>query len=620
MKVEEIKGPQQLKNLSIQELNELAADIRQFLIENISHTGGHLASNLGIVELCIAMHTVFNSPTDKIIFDVGHQSYVHKILTGRASQFSTLRQYNGLSGFQKRCESEHDPYEAGHSSTALSSALGFALARDYNHEDFQVVPVVGDASIMSGISLEALNTIGEKQSKMVIILNDNGMSISKNVGALSETFTKLRTSSLYNQTKRDLTHFLNKTKSGENVYHALQNMKNSVKKNIVETSFFGDFGIDYLGPVDGHHLPSLLQTLQIAKEHNGPIVVHVCTTKGKGYSFAENDTTGKWHGIAPFDIQTGQVKKSMPKHVTSWSQCISSALCECARANDDIITITPAMIAGSKLENFKEEFGDRLIDCGIAEDHAAILANGLACQGKRPFLSIYSSFLQRAYDPISHDIARMDTPVVIGIDRAGLVGEDGPTHHGTFDIQLLRCLPNFIVAQPKDASEARDLLHTAFAQSHPFAIRYPRGNVEISDKPMEIIPIGTWQSENIADTVKAVVIAYGPDVVSITQKARVNQCPILVVNARFMKPLDETMLISIANLNVPVIIYETDVLAGGLSSSILEFFNDRQLNVKIKRMGLGDHFVTAGSVPQLRKHEGIDLNSLFELIGEVIHG
>lgn len=360
--------------------------------------------------------------------------------------------------------------------------------------------------------------------------------------------------------------------------------------------------------------------MQIAKEHTGPIVVHVCTTKGKGYSFAENDTTGKWHGVAPFDVQTGQIKKAMPKNVTSWSQCISSTLCECAKENDDIIAITPAMIAGSKLENFKEQFGDRLIDCGIAEDHAAILANGLACQGKRPFLAIYSSFLQRAYDPISHDIARMDTPVVLGIDRCGLVGEDGPTHHGTFDIQLLRCLPNFIVAQPKDADEARDLLHTAFAQNHPFAIRYPRGNVEISHKPMELIPIGMWQSEDICDDVLSVVIAYGPDVVSITQKARVNQLPIRIINARFMKPLDEQMLLDIAQLNVPIIIYETDVLAGGLSSSILEFYNDRQLNVVIKRLGLGDHFVTAGSIPQLRKHEGIDLNSLFQVIGEMIHG
>lgn len=619
MKINEIKGPAQLKDMNIDELCELSEEIRTFLIENISHTGGHLASNLGIVELCVAMHKVFDSPTDKIIFDVGHQSYVHKILTGRANQFYSLRQYKGLSGFQKRAESEHDCYEAGHSSTALSSALGFALARDYNHEKHQVIAVVGDASLMSGISLEALNTIGEKQSKMIIILNDNGMSISKNVGALSETLTKMRTSTVYNKTKKVVSSSLQKNKAGENLYHTISNVKNSLKKNMVESSFFGDFGLDYLGPIDGHNLHQLIQTFETAKNHHGPIVVHVCTKKGKGYEFAENDTSGKWHGISPFNVRTGEVLQKLPENALSWSQWISDTVVKLAHDNPDIIAITPAMITGSKLENFQKKFPDRFIDCGIAEDHAAILASGLACAGKRPFLALYSSFLQRAYDPINHDICRMDLPVVIGIDRAGLVGEDGPTHHGCFDIQLLRSLPNIILSQPKDAHEARNLLYTAFSQKHPFAIRFPRGNVIKNNEPMEIIEIGSWVKYTSHDSIDLYVVAYGPDVDTIYSKAVANNYKIAVVNARFFKPMDTLMLDEMAASGLPIIVYESDILSGGLSSAMLEYYNDSQQNVSLIRFGIEDHYVTQGSICELRKAEGIDLNTLFEKIGELLH-
>lgn len=619
MKINELKSPDQLKDLSINELKDLCEQIRTFLIENISHTGGHLASNLGIVETCVAMHYVFNSPEDKILFDVGHQSYVHKILTGRANRFSTLRQFKGLSGFQKREESIHDCYEAGHSSTAISAGLGFALARDYNHQDHQVIAVVGDASLMSGISLEALNTIGEKQTNMIILLNDNGMSISKNVGALSETLTKMRTSDVYNRTKKVVTSSLQKNKSGENVYHAISSIKNSLKKNMVESSFFGDLGLDYLGPIDGHNLHQLIQTLEVAKQHQGPIVVHVCTTKGKGYKFAENDATGKWHGISPFNPRTGEVLKKLPENVLSWSELISETICELASTNQDIIALTPAMIAGSKLENFQRKFPKRLIDCGIAEDHAAVLASGLACAGKRPFLAIYSSFLQRAYDPINHDVCRMDLPVVLGIDRAGLVGEDGATHHGCFDIQILRGLPNLIITQPKDANEARNLLYSAFNQNHPFAIRYPRGNVEKSNLPFVNIEIGTWSEFKTADDVDLYVVTYGSDVDAIYSKALANNLKISVVNARFIKPLDTEKLDEMANARKPIIVFETDMLAGGLSSAILEYYNDTNQNVHLIRYGIDDHFVTHGSISELRKLEGLDLNALFETIGEIVH-
>ena len=618
MKISELKNPQQLKELDIKVLIELCKEIRTFLIENISRTGGHLASNLGIVETCVAMHKVFDSPKDKMIFDVGHQSYVHKILTGRANRFSTLRQFEGLSGFQKRNESEHDCYEAGHSSTALSSGLGFALARDYNGENHHVISIVGDASLMSGISLEALNTIGEKQSNLIIVLNDNGMSISKNVGALSETLTKMRTSSVYTNTKRVVRSSLQKNKTGDVLYHGISNLKNSLKKNMVESSFFGDFGIDYLGPVNGHDLHQLIQTFETAKKHNGPIVVHICTTKGKGYKFAENDASGKWHGVSAFNVRTGEVLKKTPEDVCSWSEWISESLCRLAANNQDILAITPAMIAGSKLENFQKQYPKRLIDCGIAEDHAAVLASGLACAGKRPFLSIYSSFMQRAYDPINHDICRMDLPVVMGLDRAGLVGEDGATHHGCFDIQLLRSLPNIILSQPKDALEAQNLMYSAFNQNHPFVIRYPRGNVEKVNEEFSSIEIGKWSEYKTGENPKVYVITYGNDVDLIYSKAIANNLDISVINARFFKPLDTEMLDMIASNKLPVIVFETDILAGGLSSAILEYYNDTKQSVPLIRFGIDDHFVTHGSVSQLRKLEGIDLNSLFEMIG-VLH-
>lgn len=619
MKINELKHPNQLKNLSVNELNELCQQIRTFLIENISHTGGHLGSNLGIVETCVAMHKVFDSPNDKMIFDVGHQSYVHKILTGRANRFSTLRQYKGLSGFQKRIESEHDCYEAGHSSTALSSALGFALARDYDHKDNEVIAVVGDASLMSGISLEALNTIGEKQTKMIIVLNDNGMSISKNVGALSQTLTKMRTSNVYNKTKKAVTTSLHKNKTGENVYHAISDLKSLLKKNVVESSFFGDFGLDYLGPIDGHNLEQIIQTFEVAKKHNGPIVVHISTTKGKGYSYAENDTTGKWHGISPFNPRTGEVLKKLPENVVSWSQWMSDTVSELANKDKDIIAITPAMIAGSKLENFQKKHPSRLIDCGIAEDHAAILASGLACAGKKPYLTIYSSFLQRAYDPINHDICRMDLPVILGIDRAGLVGEDGATHHGTFDIQLLRSLPNMILTQPKDALEAQNLLYTAFNQTHPFAIRFPRGNVEKCSAEFNPIEVGSWSEFKVNETVDCTVITYGNDVDTIYSKAVANELNLSVINARFIKPMDTDMLDMIASRKKPIIVFETDILAGGLSSAILEYYNDTNQNVQLIRFGIDDHFVDHGSVAELRRQEGIDLNALFDTIGDIIN-
>ena len=616
MNLYDIKEPCDIKSCSFEELNELAGDIREFLIQSISKTGGHLSSNLGIVELTLALHYVFDSPKDKFIFDVGHQSYVHKMLTGRLKDFSNLRQYKGIAGFQKRGESVHDPWEAGHSSTSLSAALGMAVARDLDGSHFHILPIIGDGALSGGMAMEALNQIGSEQRNMIIIFNDNNMSISKNVGAMDEAFTRLRTSRSYTHLKDDLKHSLSTTRLGSNVLDTMKRVKNAVKDNIVDTSIFGEFNIDYLGPVDGHNIKNLVKVLKIAKQHEGPIVLHVITQKGKGYSFAEHDEEGAWHGVSQFDPKTGQsLAKNPPQH-KSWSEVMSRTLMKLAEHDERIVAITPAMKSGSKLSAFFDRYPTRSFDCGIAEEHAMTFAAGLCTQDIRPFISVYSSFLQRAYDQISHDVARMQLPVVIGIDRCSLVGEDGETHHGVFDIAMLRPIPNMILAQPKDAREAQNLLYSAFAQNNqPYAIRYPRGNVSYQAvEQYTYIPPGTWTQTVIREDYALNIITYGPDVDRIISKARVNQLPIRVINARFFKPIDEELLTSVCEEDKPTIIFEPDMLCGGLSSAITEFANDHRYATHFVRMGIDDHFVEHGSLPQLRKLEHLDMNTLFEII------
>ncbi|MDL2276473.1 1-deoxy-D-xylulose-5-phosphate synthase [Breznakia sp. OttesenSCG-928-G09] len=618
MNVLDIKSPQDIKNLNINELEVLSEDIRAFLIDSISKTGGHLSSNLGVVELTLALHYVFNSSKDKFIFDVGHQAYIHKILTGRAKDFPTLRQYGGMSGFQKRYESEHDPWEAGHSSTSLSAALGFAVARDLNKDDFQVLPIIGDGALSSGMSFEALNQIGSENRKMIIVFNDNEMSISKNVGAMSHVYTRLRSSKGYTGLKKDLSSYLSHNKVGNVLLDSMRNIKNNIKNTVVDSSFFDEFGLDYIGPVDGHDLKELVKVFEAVQHHNGPIVVHVITTKGKGYEFAECDHSGKWHGVGKFNVETGQSLSAVPFNHLDWSSVLSEALIELASENPEILAITPAMSSGAKLDKFAKLYPGRFFDCGIAEEHALTFSAALALNGKRPFINVYSSFLQRAYDQINHDIARMNLPVVIGVDRAGIVGEDGDTHHGVFDISALRSIPNLIITQPMNADEARNMLFTAFQNAKPWLIRVPRGTVEYKPKPFESIEIGTWTRWDYSENVEAIVIAYGNDVEKIIQKAKVNEINIAVINARFIKPLDAKMLKGVLNSDIPLIVYETDMLAGGFSSAILEFKNDHHITKDVIRFGIQDHFVTHGSIPQLRKSEKIDINTLFDEIIKVI--
>lgn len=620
MKVEDISSPKDIKSMSADELEELSSEIRKFLIEKISKTGGHLSSNLGVVELTIAMHYVFDSGKDRFIFDVGHQSYTHKILTGRAKQFDTLRQYKGLSGFQKREESIHDPWEAGHSSTSLSAALGFAVARDMNNDDYNVIALIGDAALASGMSFEALNQIGSEKRNIIIILNDNNMSISKNVGAFSHTLTELRSSTKYTGLKQDISNKLSNNKAGKNVLNQLKAIKDTVKEKVVDSYFFNELGIDYIGPVDGHNIKDLVRVLKSVKNHEGPICVHVITKKGKGYKYAENDISGKWHGVGKFNIETGKTLSAIPMNNLNWSTILSETLIRLAKNNEDIVAITPAMSNGSKLDKFKLLFPERFFDCGIAEEHAMTFSAALADQGKKPFISVYSSFMQRSFDQIIHDVARMNLNVVIAVDRSGLVGEDGPTHHGVFDVSCLRSVPNLIISQPKDSLEAQDLMYTAFNTPSPFLIRIPRGNTQYTIKEFKKISIGSWIMYKHSEHVDCVVITYGDDVDKVINKAKVNNINIAVVDARFFKPIDREMIDEIVEMEAPVVVYETDMLAGGLSSSILEYLNDSNQNMHITRIGIRDHFVPQGSLPQIRRLEKIDLTTLFDVITEKIDG
>lgn len=611
MKLEDLKNPSQLKDLSAAELDDLAAQIRKFLLTSISQTGGHLSSNLGVVELTLAMHKVFNSPKDKFIFDVGHQCYTHKLVTGRMEGFTRLRQKGGMSGFPKRSESEYDCWEPGHSSTSISAALGMATARDLLAQDYQVVCVIGDGALSGGMALEALNDLGAQQRKVIIIFNDNNMSISRNHSGLEQTLNRLRTSPAYRQAKKDLVNSLHKT-SADGVLSFLHHSSSYLKHQAYGQNLFSQFNLDYLGPIDGHNVTELTHALEVARDHKGPIVVHVVTKKGKGYPYAENDRIGTWHGVGPFYLNSGKSRSVVPDNMKSWSAIIEGTLEDLAEKDERIVAITPAMATGSKLLPFAARFPHRFFDVNIAEQHAMTLAAGMAAGGLKPFVSIYSSFLQRAYDQVSHDVARQNLPVMVGVDRAGLVGEDGDTHQGIYDIGFLRTIPNIILSQPKDAVEAQNLVYTGFEIGRPFFIRYPRGGTAFEKvENYELIPIGTW-TDNGVDHPEQVVIAYGPDVVTIENKLKENglEDKVLVVNARYLKPLDEQMLEKIFDLKVPVTVYEPDAPDGGLYEAITAW---RQIgHPDLDVLSLPDAFIEQGSVGSLRKMEGISMDHLLQ--------
>ena len=603
MDLNKISSPSFLKGLNNKQLEALAKDIRTFLIEKCSITGGHIGPNLGVVELTIALHKAFNSPTDKFLWDVGHQAYVHKILTGRASQFDTLRQYKGLCGFPKLVESEHDEWETGHSSTSLSAAMGMAAARDIKKEKNYVVPIIGDGALTGGMALEALNHIGHEKTNMIVILNDNEMSIAPNVGALHGVLGRLRTAKEYSKAKEELERLMHKIPVvGDKLASTAERVKDSLKYLVVSGVFFEEMGFKYLGPIDGHDFEALEDTLEYAKKVKGPVLVHVITKKGKGYKPAEEDTVGTWHGTGPYKMENGEFVKSVVKG-PAWSSLVAESVRKCMKEDERIVAITPAMPVGSKLEGIQKDFPERFFDVGIAEQHATTMAAGLATQKMKPFLSIYSTFLQRAYDQVLHDIARPNLNVFIGIDRAGLVGADGETHQGVFDISFLRHIPNIVLMMPKDENEGQHMVKTAIEyDGGPIALRYPRGNglgVEM-DAEMKVLPIGSW--EVLREGKDATILTFGttiPMAFEAAETLAAQGIQVKIVNARFIKPMDEGMLHELMKASAPILTLEEAILQGGFGSAVLEFAADHQYKVDIDRIGIPDQFIEHGNVDQL---------------------
>ncbi|CAH1210290.1 1-deoxy-D-xylulose-5-phosphate synthase [Paenibacillus plantiphilus] len=613
MLLEQINAPEDIKDLSIAQLEQVAEEIREFLIEKLSSTGGHLAPNLGVVELTLALHYLFDSPKDKFIFDVGHQSYVHKILTGRKDQFDTLRKYKGLCGFVKRSESQHDVWEAGHSSTSLSAAMGMALARDLKGENNKVVAVIGDGSLTGGMALEALNHIGHEKKNLMVILNDNEMSIAPNVGALHHYLGKIRTDRHYQKAKDELQQLLNKIPAiGGKLAKTAERFKDSVKYLLVNGGIlFEQFGFTYFGPVDGHDLNGLIEVIEQAGNVSGPVLIHIITVKGKGYSPAEADSF-KWHGISPYKIESGQVLKAVGPPM--YTEVFSDALMELAEEDNRIVAVTPAMPGGSGLLKFGERYPDRMIDVGIAEQHAATMCAALAMEGLKPVYAVYSTFLQRAYDQVVHDICRQNLNVVFAIDRAGFVGPDGETHQGVYDIAFLRHIPNMVLMMPKDENELRQMMKTAIEYNDgPIGIRYSRinGRGVAIDPVMTPIPIGKWETVREGDS--AVIVAIGPMVEVAEEAAELLKregLNIRIVNARFIKPLDETMLRQFADEGMNVLVLEEGCQEGGLGSAVLEFYSLNRQDVSVRIKGIPDVFVEHGSIKEQRHEIGLTSDSV----------
>lgn len=623
MDLTSISSPSFLKSLDNEQLKELSEDIRAFLIENLAVTGGHIGPNLGVVELTIALHKSFNSPDDKFLWDVGHQAYVHKILTGRASQFETLRQYKGLCGFPKRIESEHDVWEAGHSSTSLSAAMGMAKARDLQNKKNYVVPIIGDGALTGGMALEALNHIGHEKTDMTVILNDNEMSIAPNVGALHNVLGRLRTHGTYNKAKDELESLLKKIPAvGGKLAGTAERVKDSLKYLLVSGAFFEELGFTYLGPIDGHDFEALEENLQYAKKMKGPVLLHVITKKGKGYKPAELDTVGTWHGTGPYKMETGDFVKSASKG-PSWSALVAETARKLARTDKRIVAITPAMPVGSKLEGFASEFPNRMFDVGIAEQHATTMAAGMAADGMKPMLVIYSTFLQRAYDQVLHDICRQNLNVVIAIDRAGLVGADGETHQGVFDISFLRHMPNMVIMMPKDENEGQHMVNTAFEYSDgPIALRYPRGNglgVPM-DEDLKTIPIGSW--EVLKEGTQVAILTFGTTISMALQAAEMlsqQNISAEVVNARFIKPLDVEMLKDLQARNIPIITVEESALQGGFGSAVIEFYNENNLLANVHRIGIPDIFIEHGEVNQLLEEIHVTSDEIVKVVNSKVN-
>lgn len=608
--LEKIQKANDIKKLNQEELPVLAQEIRQFLIEKISKTGGHLASNLGVVELTMAMHLVFTLPEDKIIWDVGHQSYTHKILTGRKDGFDDLRKYGGMSGFPKRKESECDAFDTGHSSTSISAGLGYVCARDLQNEDYSVISVIGDGSLTGGMAYEALNNASRLKKNFIIVLNDNHMSISENVGGMSDYLAKLRTADFYTDLKKGVTNMLhNVPVVGDPMIEHIRKTKSSLKQLVVPGMFFEDMGITYLGPIQGHSIPMLVRAFHEAKKIDGPVLLHVLTKKGKGYEPAETQPD-KFHGIGPFQVETGEPET--PKQKDTYTDVFGKVMCDEATRNPKIIAITAAMADGTGLSKFRKKYPERFFDVGIAEEHATTFAAGLAAGGMKPVFAVYSSFLQRAYDQLIHDVALQNLPVVFAVDRAGLVGSDGETHQGIFDLSYLSSIPNMVVMSPKHKWELADMLRFALSYNGPIAIRYPRGSA--SDVCQEFrSPVVYGKSEMLYEESEIAIVFVGhmfEEALAVRKKLKEAGYACSLVNARFVKPMDTEMLDRLAKTHRLIVTIEENVQSGGFGEHVTEYLSSKDTGVHSLILALPDDYVEHGNVEVLRKETGLDVDSM----------
>jgi 1-deoxy-D-xylulose-5-phosphate synthase len=613
MYLEQIKSPADLKMLSVPELKKLAGEIRDEMVYRVSKNGGHLASNLGVVELTLALHYVFYSPVDKIIWDVGHQSYPHKLITGRYEKFSGLRKYRGIAGFPRRDESEHDAFGTGHSSTSISAALGIIEGRDKNKEDFKVIAVIGDGAMTAGLALEGLNNAGDLKKDLIVILNDNEMSISPNVGALSAYLNRILTGERFQKFKKETRSFLEGIpKLGDKAAKLAQKTEEMLKGLFLPGVLFEELGFNYVGPIDGHNIELLIDTLKRIKPSTSPVLIHVITIKGKGYKFSEENPS-LFHGIGPFKLETGA---PVTGNGLTYSDVFGDTLTELAKTDDKIIAITAAMKEGTGLEYFAKKYPERFYDVGIAEPHAVTFAAGLATQGLKPVVAIYSTFLQRAYDEIVHDVCLQNLPVVFAIDRAGIVGEDGPTHNGMFDLSYLRHIPNMVVMSPRDGFEFKYMLGLALNHKVPIAIRYPRGKVPVQDRSTESFDgFKIGESEILKEGKDAALIALGNTVypsLKAAEKLETEGFSVMVINARFVKPLDRNLITSVVSEIPRIVTIEDNVLQGGFGSAVLEFLNKTNIShIKMKRLGIPDKFIEQGPQEELKKIYGLDEEGIF---------
>jgi 1-deoxy-D-xylulose-5-phosphate synthase len=609
-----IDSPADLRKLDRRQLPQVAQEIRETVIDVVSRMGGHFGGNLGIVELTLALHYVFNTPRDQIVFDTGHQTYPHKLITGRRDTFPTIRQHNGISGFCKREESVYDVFNAGHASTSISAALGIAVARDFRKEDYRVAAVIGDGALSGGIALEGLNQAGHLKRKLMIVLNDNDMSISTNVGAISGYLNGIIKGQVYNQAKDLAKGIMDRIPLvGGKLHGMASDMEQLFKHMIVPGTLFEELGFKYLGPYDGHDLETLLELFDKYKDYNGPVLIHVITKKGKGYTPAENKPIWS-HGVSPFDIASGDAKKSDKVQAPTYTAVFSETLIELAKRDPKIVAITAAMPDGTGLDKFAKVHPDRMFDVGIAEEHAVTFCGGMATQGMKPIAAIYSTFLQRAFDQVFHDVAIMDLPVVFALDRGGIAGADGPTHHGIYDMAYLRIFPNMICMAPKDENELRHMLKTSFETGHPTSLRYPRGNGYgvAMDAELQSIPIG--KGEVLREGKDATIFAIGNEVHPALDAARMLESEgveVAVINARFIKPLDEELIARYCTPLSRIITVEEGSLAGGFGSAIMEKVQELGVrDVHFHRIGIPDEYVHHGSQDVLRAQ--------FDLHGEGI--